>query len=45
MKSPFIINPNMRLHNDVFVLVWQPVPEQVLAQGGNLYFLSLIAIL
>lgn len=37
MKSPFIINPNMRLHNDVFVLVWQPVPEQVLAQGQSLF--------
>ena len=27
----------MRLHNDVFVLVWQPVPEQVLAQGQSLF--------
>ncbi|MBO7255475.1 MAG: M48 family metallopeptidase [Paludibacteraceae bacterium] len=37
MKSPFIINPNMRLHNDKFVLVWQPVPEQMLAQGLSLF--------
>lgn len=32
MNAPFIINPNMRLNTDTFVLVWQPVPEVILTK-------------
>lgn len=37
MKNTFYINPNMRLQTDTFVLVWQAVPENVLAQGANMF--------
>ena len=32
MKAPFLINPNMRLNTDTFVLAWQPVPDDILTR-------------